>query len=697
MATTIPRKLWEHPDPQSTEMYKFMQKVNRKHNLNLTTFWDLYQWSINKRSAFWGDVFESSNLIHTGSAKRVVDESKRIDEVPRWFEGVQLGFAENILWSRGPNDASDAHGTVGKEDDKVAVTEVREGASEVRDVTWATLRRTVARFASALHTAGVGRGDRIVVVGSNSVDTLAVLLATSWVGAMFSSSSTDMGVSGILQRTVQINPRFIFMDDAALYNGRRVDLRGKMADIEAGMKGCDLFKGMISVRRSKEALDISNIPRTQKLDDFLSMGSGSPPPIVRLNFHEPILICYSSGTTGIPKAIVHSVGGILINYYKEGVLHEGMNSESVSLQYTTTGWIMYLACVGQLLAGARSVLYDGSPFQPDLQTFVKLIGDQKVTKLGISPRWMHEIAKAGISPREMTDLSNLKVVSSTGMVLSDQLFEWFYDTGFPAHAHLFNISGGTDIAGCFGAGNELSPVYVGGTQGPSLGTPVAVYDSLLPNGPGKEVPDGTPGELVATAAFPNVPVYLWNDKTPVGVEGSKFHSAYFARFDHVWAHGDFIVVHPVTKNITFLGRADGVLNPSGVRFGSAEVYGVLERHFSDRIVDSICIGQRRPRDNDESVMLFLLMRPGHQFTRRLVVEVKDAIRRDLSKRHVPKYVFETPEIPTTVNLKKVELPVKQIVSGHVIKPSGTLLNPDSLDYYYQFAKDEVLKAGLEKL
>ncbi|ETS77143.1 hypothetical protein PFICI_11017 [Pestalotiopsis fici W106-1] len=697
MAATIPRKLWEHPDPQSTEMYKFMQSVNQKHKLNLKTFWDLYQWSINKRSTFWTDVFERSPIIHTGSIKRVVDESKLIDEVPRWFEGIQLSFAENILWSRRPIDPSDFHGTAGKEDDKVALTEVREGVSELRDVTWATLRQTAAQFASALHAAGVGRGDRIVVVGSNSVETLAVLLATSWVGAIFSSSSTDMGVSGILQRTVQINPRFIFMDDAALYNGRRVDLRDKMTDIEAGMKDCNLFKGMISVRRFKEALDVSNIPRTQKLDDFLKQGSPNPPPIVRINFHEPVLICYSSGTTGIPKAIVHSAGGVLINCYKEGVIHEGMNSESVSLQYTTTGWIMYLVCIMQLFAGARSVLYDGSPFQPDLQTFVKLVGDQKVTRLGVSPRWMHELAKAGISPRELTDLSNLKIVTSTGMVLSDQLFEWFYDSGFPAHTHLFNISGGTDIAGCFGIGNQLSPVYVGGTQGPSLGTPIAVYDSLLPNGPGKEVPDGTPGELVATAAFPNVPVYLWNDKTPVGVKGSKLHSAYFARFDHVWAHGDFIVVHPTTKNITFLGRADGVLNPSGVRFGSAEIYGVLERHFSDQIVDSICVGQRRPKDNDESVMLFLLMRPGHTFTKDLVVQVKDAIRKDLSKRHVPKYVFETPEIPTTVNLKKVELPVKQIVSGHVIKPSGTLLNPTSLDYYYQFAKDEVLKAGQEKL
>ncbi|KAK9419790.1 putative Acetoacetyl-coenzyme A synthetase [Seiridium unicorne] len=697
MATTIPRKLWEHPNPKETPMYKFMLDVNQKHKLKLNTFWDLYQWSIDNRASFWKDVFDSANLIHDGSIQRVVDESQPIDQVPRWFEGIKLCFAENMLWTRQSGDRPDHHGTVGKEDDKIALTEVREGASEIRETTWATLRQQVGQYASALHAGGVRRGDRVVVVAANSIETLTILLATSWLGAMFSSSSTDMGVSGILQRTVQINPRYIFMDDSALYNGKKVDLRQKMTEIEAGMKGCDQFKGIVSIRRFQDALDISNTPRTQTLDKFLGGQETSPPPIVRLAFHEPILICYSSGTTGIPKAIVHSVGGVLINYFKEGVLHEGMSSETVSLQYTTTGWIMYMASVGQLLAGARLVLYDGSPFQPDLQTFVKLIGDLKVTKLGISPRWMHEIAKAGISPRKMTDLSKLQVVTSTGMVLSDQLFEWFYDEGFPAHTHLANISGGTDIAGCFGQGNQLTPVYVGGTQGPSLGTPIAVFDSLLPNGPGKEVPDGTPGELVATAAFPNVPVYLWNDKTPVGVKGSKFHSAYFARFDHVWAHGDFIVVHPVTKGVTFLGRADGVLNPSGVRFGSAEVYGVLERHFSDRIVDSICIGQRRPKDNDESVMLFLLMRPGQRFDKKLVLEVKEAIKRDLSKRHVPKYVFETPEIPTTINLKKVELPVKQIVSGHIIRPSGTLLNPQSLDYYYQFAKDEVLKSGQEKL
>ncbi|KAI1466346.1 acetoacetyl-coenzyme A synthetase [Daldinia caldariorum] len=694
----IPRKLWEHPNPEKTQMHEFMQRLNKKHGLNLKTFQDLYQFSVTKRSDFYVEVFEHTNILYTGSYTRAVDESKPIDAIPRWFEGVHLNFAENLLWSRGPKDPIDYHGKVGKEDTKIALTEVREGVSGIRHVTWATLRKLVALYVSALYNGGVRRGDRIVVVGSNSVETLVLFAATGWLGAIFSSSSTDMGVQGILQRTVQVNPKYVFMDDAALYNGKRVDLRSKMAEVVSGMKECDLFSGLVSIRRFHDALDISKIPKVQTLSSFLEKGDQhSPPPIERIAFHEPFLIGYSSGTTGIPKAIVHSVGGALLNYMKETRLHEDSDSSTVTLQYTTTGWIMYLVCVGQLLVGARVVLYDGSPFQPDIQTFIKLIGDQKVTKFGTSPRWFYEVARAGISPREIADLSNLRTVSSTGMVLPDQLFEWFYDKGFPTHVHLNNISGGTDIAGCFGIGNPLTPVYVGGTQGVSLGVKVALYDSLLPPGPGKEVPDGTPGELVATESFPNVPIYLWGDRTATGVPGPKFHSAYFARFDHVWAHGDFCVFHPVTKNLTFLGRADGVLNPSGVRFGSAEIYSVIERNFADIVADSICVGQRRPQDSDESVMLFLLMRPGHKFDRKLVNEVKEAIKRELTKRHVPKYVFETPEIPTTVNLKKVELPVKQIVSGQIVKPSGTLLNPKSLDYYYRFSKVEDLVAPKEKL
>jgi acetoacetyl-CoA synthetase len=447
------------------------------------------------------------------------------------------------------------------------------------------------------------------------------------------------------------------MDDAALYNGRVVDLREKMGEVVEGLKGCSNFEGVVSIRRFEEARDISRVPKSETWASFLSSAKKDAPlpAFVRLPFHEPFLICYSSGTTGIPKAIVHSVGGILLNYYKEGVLHEGLGPDSVTLQYTTTGWIMYLANVGVLLYGGRTVFYDGSPFQPDATILIRLAAEHKITKLGISPRWMFEVAKAGLRPRDMVDLSRLRIVTCTGMVLSDQLFEWFYDVGFPAHVHLANISGGTDIAGCFGAMNPLEPVYVGGTQGPSLGVHVAIYDSLLPDGvEGKEVPPGTPGELVAVTAFPNVPCFLWGDKVqPSGgpaAPGTKYHSAYFARFKHVWAHGDFCVVHPATGNISFLGRADGVLNPSGVRFGSAEIYSVVERRFADRVQDSLCVGQRRPRDADEAVMLFLLMRPGARFDRALVNEVRQAIAADLSKRHVPRYIFQTPEIPVCSGL-----------------------------------------------
>ncbi|KAI1169209.1 acetoacetate-CoA ligase [Nemania serpens] len=696
MATAIPRKLWEHPNPKSSQLWDFMQRINQKHHLDLTTFQEIYQFSIDRRSEFYDEVFKFGNIIHSGSYTRVVDESKPVDSIPRWFEGVHLNWAENLLWSRSSTDPSDRRGKEHKEDDKIALTEVREGVTELRHVTWLTLRKLASVYAAALYTAGVRRGDRIVIVGANSVETLVVFLGTTWLGAIFSSSSTDMGVQGILQRTVQVNPKYIFMDDAALYNGKRLDLRQKMAEVVAGMRDCSNFRGLVSIRRFHDALDISNIPKTQTLDKFLDNRQHTIPPIERIAFHEPFLICYSSGTTGIPKAIVHSVGGVILSFVKEVRLHEDARPDGAALQYTTTGWIMYLVSTAQLLVGARAILYDGSPFQPDLQTFIKLVGDQKVTKLGISPRWMYEMAKAGISPREVTDLSSLQLVTSTGMVLSNQLFEWFYDKGFPSNVQLANMSGGTDIAGCFALGNPLTPVYVGGTQGPSLGLDVQLYDSLLPPGLGQAVPDGTPGELVATKSFPNVPVYLWGDKEPAGAPGSKYHSSYFARYDHVWAHGDFCVYHPITKNLTFLGRADGVLNPSGVRFGSAEIYSVIERNF-EQVADSICVGQRRPQDNDESVMLFLLMRPGHKFTQKLVRDVKGAIQREMTKRHVPKYIFETPEIPTTVNLKKVELPVKQIVSGHIIKPSGTLLNPKSLDYYYQFAKVEDLVPPSAKL
>jgi acetoacetyl-CoA synthetase len=301
---------------------------------------------------------------------------------------------------------------------------------------------------------------------------------------------------------------------------------------------------------------------------------------------------------------------------------------------------MYMVSVQACLFGSRSVLYDGSPFQPSPQTFLSILQEQRVTDFGTSPRFLHELQKRDIVPRDLFDLSSLKSVCTTGMVLTEAQFEWFYDTGFPAAVHLRNISGGTDLAGCFGIENPLEPVYIGGCQGPCLGTKLEVYNSLIESGPGKAVPDGEPGELVATASFPNQPVFFWGDDE----SGTRYQNAYYTRFPHVWTHGDFIQIHPMTGQILFLGRADGVLNPSGVRFGSADIYSVIETHFPE-IADSICVGQRRPQDDDESVMLFLRMNEGHQYTDALVERIKKRISEERSRRHVPRYMFQTWDIP----------------------------------------------------
>jgi acetoacetyl-CoA synthetase len=658
-----------------------------------------------------------------------VDESARIDSIPSWFEGIQLNFAENMLFTaeKAP-DGTHYITTTGKEDSKIVATQVREGVAEPAiSITWSQLRQRTGKLLQALKVAGVTKGDRIAIIASNSIDTMVVFLATTALGALFSSASTDTGVKGILDRLVQIKPKYVFFDDAAVYNGKHIDLRSKITDVVNGLQDTVEFRNIIALPRFLERpVDVSGIPKTQPLAQLLATAPSDKLEFTRVGFRDPFLVAFSSGTTGKPKPIVHGVGGYLLNSSKEARLHRRHGPNSVTLQYTTTGWIMYMSAISGLLYGGSTILYDGSPFIPGPRVLIQLISKYKVTHFGTSPRYFHELRKNNIRPREEEDLSSLQVVTSTGMVLPESLFEWFYDEGFPAQAQLANISGGTDLAACFGLENPLTPLYVGGCQGLPLGIAVEVYDQADEGASGVKgtpVPDGVPGELVATSAFPTMPVKFLGDDGP-----QKYFDSYFARFDgtsnlhhlpspppppphprisertpnltsnaDVWTHGDFISIHPTTKQIFFLGRSDGVLNPSGIRFGSAEIYNVLETQFTTEVADSLCVGQRRPQDTDETVLLFLLMRPGYQLTGELVARVKEAIRRALSARHVPKYVFETPAIPTTVNLKKVELPVKQIVSGKKIKASGTLLNPESLEYYYRFVDVEGLVGVKSKL
>ncbi|KAK3714792.1 hypothetical protein LTR37_007527 [Vermiconidia calcicola] len=702
----IPRKLWEHPNPRSTLAWKFMQTANRKHGLNLQSWDELHAWSVDHRNDFWELLFKEHPIIHSGSYTRAINESARMDTIPPWFEGVKVNFAENVLYWPDPKDPS-KRTTYRKEDHRVACTEVREGCKEIRHCTWKELREQVGMLANAMRARGVGRGDRVAVVASNSFDTLTVFFAVTSLGGMFSSSSTDMGTRGVLDRLRQTKPKYVFVDDWALYNGKTIDLRSKMSEIEAGMSDISQLQGLVAMPRWQDnPEDISSVRRCETFASFMKAANGNKAlQFERIEFGDPFLIVYSSGTTGMPKCIVHSAGGVLMNNRKESNLHRNMSAydpdDLCVLQFTTTGWIMYMTSCLSLASGARAILYDGSPFQgkegPDLKAFIKLWGDQGVTDLGLSPRYFQTLAtaKPPVSPREVTDLSKLRRVTSTGMVLSEVQFEWFYDEAFPPHVLLANIAGGTDIAACLTLDTLMKPLYVGGTMTPALGMKVEVYDQEVEGGrgiQGRLLPVGEQGEMVCTRSFPTLPVKFWDDPT-----GEKYFKAYFERFDNVYTHGDFISFHPKIGQVYLHGRADGVLNPSGVRFGSAEVYNAIDNAFGDEIQDSVCVGQRRPQDMDESVMLFLLMKPGKQFTPDLVKRVKDVIARDCGRRCVPKYVFETPEIPTTINLKKVELPVKQIVSGRTIKSSDTLANKDCLNYYYQFAKVEELLPAQSKL
>ena len=566
---------------------------------------------------------------------------------------MSLNYAENILYSPSPTDRtlrSKRH----KEDSKVALVEVREALVSRREVTWGQLRDRTAVFAAAMRANGVRAGDRVAVVMSNSFHTLCVYMATTSLNAIFSSSSTDMGSKGILERLRQIEPQWVFVDDAALYNGQRSDLRGKMKELVAGMSGVSNFQGLVSVPwgSNSDALDVSGVPRATTLQKFLdphSTATAKDLTFERLPFHHGFLIVYSSGTTGSPKCIVHSTGGALLSAWKEGALQHCTTPASTTQQFTTTGWIMYMISVGAMLHGSKLIMYDGSPFQPRVDTFLRLAAKEGTTHLGVSPRWFQSIRTAGVIPRNIPGTEKLQVVNCTGMVLPSDMFRWFHsDQGFHQHTQLGNVSGGTDIAGAFGDFNPLDPVHdSGGCQCWTLGLDVRVFDSTLESVDGspvtgRAVPDGEPGDLVCVKAFPNMPIQLWGDDG-----GKKYQSAYFERFDNVWTHGDFVQVEPATRSIIFLGRADGVLNPSGIRFGSAEVYSVIENMFADAVEDSVCVGQRRKGDRDESVVLFVKMKGGKQLTAKLIGQLKESIARELSKRHVPKYIFETPEIPVS--------------------------------------------------
>ncbi|KAF8973045.1 acetoacetyl-CoA synthetase [Flammula alnicola] len=650
--------LWTPIQTQTAASEVLRRLINRKHGLQLKNYHDLHKYSVEDYT-FWLDLWEFLGIVSSIlPQKDRILEPGRLPEIPNWFPGAKLNYAENLLI---------------RKDDGIALTEAGESGI-VANITFRELNERVRAMAAALRVNGLKVGDRVAAIVTNSANAVVIALAVASVGGIFSSTATDMGTQGVLDRYRQVQPKFVFAETEVLYAGKKVDLLPRVSEVVKDLSSKSLQKAILLPSRiSGQELRIPDMSKSLTLSAFLKTGDGRELVFEQLPFGQPLFILYSSGTSGKPKCIVHSAGGVLLNTKKDIKLGYNMCSDDTYFQYTTTGWMMWTFMLAGLSTGARLILYDGSPFHPDVQTHLKFVSDQGVTAWGTSPRFLTELQSRGINPLEIAPFESLRSMNVIGAIFTAPMYEWTQGV-FGKHLHIMSTSGGTDICAALVVGSSTIPVYSGEIQAKNLGMKVEVFD---PSGNNIEHL-GQPGELVCTRPHVSLPVGFWGDES-----GEKLRDAYFNTYPGIWRQGDFMIINPVTKGMIILGRSDGVLNPSGVRFGSGEIYTVMEQ-FSGPVDDSLCIGQRRQQDQDERVLLFLKIRPGHKFTSGLVTEIKDAIKKGLSSRHVPAYIFEVSDIPYTVNGKKIEIAVKQIVSGSNIQPSGTVANPESLQLYYKY-------------
>ncbi|XP_046495683.1 acetoacetyl-CoA synthetase isoform X2 [Equus quagga] len=608
--------MWEPDSKKNTQMDRFRAAVGAACGLALENYDDLYHWSVESYSDFWAEFWKFSGIVFSRMYDEVVDTSKGIADVPEWFKGSRLNYAENLLRHR--------------ENDRVALYVAREGREDIVKVTFQELRQQVALYAAAMRKMGVRTGDRVVGYLPNSAHAVEAMLAAASIGAIWSSTSPDFGVNGVLDRFSQIQPKLIFSVEAVVYNGKE---HGHMDKLQQVVKGLPDLKKVVVIPyiTSREKIDISKIPNSVFLDDFLATGTGEQPPQLefeQLPFSHPLFIMFSSGTTGAPKCMVHSAGGTLLQHLKEHILHGNTTSSDIILYYTTVGWMMWNWMVSALATGAALVLYDGSPLVPTPNVLWDLVDRIGITILGTGAKWLSVLEEKNLKPAESHSLQTLHTILSTGSPLKAQSYEYVYR--------------------CI-----KSRVLLGSISGK------AVW--------------GESGELVCTKPLPCQPTHFWNDEN-----GSKYRKAYFSKFPGVWAHGDYCRINPKTGGIVMLGRSDGTLNPNGVRFGSSEIYNIVEAF--EEVLDSLCVPQYN-EDGEERVLLFLLMASGHAFRPDLVKRIRSAIRVGLSARHVPSLILETKGIPYTLNGKKVEVAVKQIIAGKPVEQRGAFSNPETLDLY----------------
>jgi acetoacetyl-CoA synthetase len=627
-----------------SNMMDFLHYVNEKHSLNMSSYDELYDWSVDHYKDFWKAIWEKSEMIHSGEVEAIHIPANRNDKIPRgeWFTGAKLNFAENLLRYK---------------DDKTAIIAFNESREE-RRITYGELNNLVAKCAFAMRQLGVVKGDRVAGYISNIPEAIIAMLAASSIGAIWSSTSPDFGYQGVLDRFGQIKPKVLFAVDGYAYNAKKFNI---MPTIESISESIPEIEKIVIIPEIH-----SDLPASEKYinyNDFVSNDCESI-EFEQLDFDHPQYIMYSSGTTGTPKCIVHGAGGTLLQHYKELALHTDLKREDVIMYFTTCGWMMWNWLVSSLMTGSTVFLYDGSPGYSKLRILWEAIEKYGITVFGTSPKFLSAVEQNDIIPKESYDLSSLKTILSTGSPLSENNFDWVY-SAIKEDLQLSSISGGTDIISCFMLGNPILPVYSGEIQSCGLGMKVEAYDES------QQAVRSQQGELVCTEAFPSMPIYFWNDE-----KDEKYHSAYFDYFPGIWRHGDFIEINDRGGVIVY-GRSDATLNPGGVRIGTAEIYRVVEN--IEGISDSLVIGQKH--NDDIRIILFVVLVDGFELDEKLEKMIGTEIKSKLTPRHLPKIIRQVDEIPHTLNGKKVEIAVSRIINGQEVTNQSALANPESLKQY----------------
>ncbi len=617
--------------------------MNREHGLTLDGYDAIYDWSIANIPAFWEALWRFVDIRHSTPYASVLEDPRMPGAT--WFKGARLNFAENLLRFR---------------DDRPALVAIKEGGEVAAQLTYAELFAQVARLTGFLRQVGVTAGDRVAGYLPNCVETVVAMLAATSLGAVWSSCSPDFGFKSVLERFGQIEPKVLVAADGYRYHGRSYDTLPRVAEVAQGIES---VAHVVLVPFVSERPDISGVPRALPWAEALDNPTDSI-DFAQLPFAHPLYIMYSSGTTGVPKCIVHGAGGTLIQHAKEHVLQTDVTRDDAVFYFTTCGWMMWNWLVSALFTGAKVVLFDGSPGYPDMSALWQMAQDHGISVFGTSAKYISVCQKAAIRPGDALDLDRLRAVCSTGSPLSEEGFEWVYQS-VKRDVQLASISGGTDIISCFMLGSPIDPVYAGEIQKRGLGMHVQAWQEE-----GQAV-TGEKAELVCVAPFPSMPVYFWQD-----ADNEKYLDAYFRTFPGVWHHGDYIEITPRGGVIVY-GRSDATLNPGGVRIGTAEIYRQVET--LETVADALVVGQRW--NGDVRIVLFVVLPQGQQLDAVLTDKIKTAIRTHCTPRHVPAKVLQVPDIPRTLNGKKVEIAVTRIIHGEAVHNRDALANPEALDAF----------------